>query len=215
VEQKLSARCNPTPVFYDLNKVVNQIEGQMVKIAVAALMLFAAMVPAAANPDFDLGPKVGSAVPDIGTLLDSTSTPRTLKSLMGDKGLVLFFFRAASWCPYCQAQLMDLNGGLKQFEARGYGLAGLSYENPATNAAFIAERGIGYPLLSDPGSKIIDRFALRDPQYKPGSKAYGVPRPIIFILNRSGVIQAKLYEETYTKRPPATLVVQTLDNLKN
>ena len=187
----------------------------MIRIAAAALMFFAAMVPAAADPDFELGPKIGSTVPDIGSLLDSTSTPRTLKSLMGPKGVVLFFFRAASWCPYCQAQLMDLNGGLKEFEAHGYGLAGISYEDPAKNAAFTAERGIGYPLLSDPGSKIIDRFALRDPQYKPGSKAYGVPRPIIFILSHSGVIQAKLYEATYTKRPPTTLVVQTLDNLKN
>ena len=187
----------------------------MLRVAAAVVMLFAAVVPAAANPDFDLGPKVGSTIPDIGTPLDSTSTPRTLKSLMGARGLVLFFFRAASWCPYCQAQLMDLNGGLKQFGARGYGLAGISYESPTTNAAFIAERGIGYPLLSDPGSKIIDRFALRDPQYKAGSKAHGVPRPIILILDRSGVIQAKLYEATYTQRPPATLVVQTLDNLKN
>ena len=45
--------------------------------------------------------------------------------------------------------------------------------------------------------------------------AYGVPRPIILILDRSGVVQAKLYEATYTQRPPATLVVKTLDNLKN
>lgn len=187
----------------------------MIRIAAAALMFLATMVPAAANPDFELGPQIGSVIPAIGAPLDSTSTPRTLKSLMGPKGLVLFFFRAASWCPYCQAQLMDLNGGLKEFEARGYGLAGISYEEPAKNAAFIAERGIGYPLLSDPGSKIIDRFSLRDPQYKQGSKAFGVPRPIIFILSHSGVIQAKLYEAAYTKRPPATLVVQTLDNLKN
>jgi peroxiredoxin len=42
-----------------------------------------------------------------------------------------------------------------------------------------------------------------------------VPRPIIFILDRSGTIRAKLYEDTYKKRPPAKLVVETLDKLAN
>ena len=109
---------------------------------------------------------------------------------------------------------MDLNASLKQFKDRGYNLAGISYEDPAKNAAFISERNIGYTLLSDPGSKIIDRFELRDPQYKQGSMAYGVPRPIIFILDRHGVIKAKLYEDTFKERPPAALVVKTLNSIK-
>jgi peroxiredoxin len=185
----------------------------MTRFLAALFLMVSIAAPAAANPDFDLGPDVGTKVPPIGTPLDSTETPRTLQSLMGEKGVVLFFFRAASWCPYCQAQLIDLNGGLAQMKQRGYGLAGISYEPPAKNADFTAKRGIGYPLLSDPGSKIIDRYKLRDPQYKKGSLAYGVPRPIIFILDRNGVVKAKLYEDTYKKRPPAKLVIETLDKV--
>jgi len=60
---------------------------------------------------------------------------------------------------------------------------------------------------------VIDRYKLRDPQYPPGDFAYGVPRPIIFILDKNGVIKAKLYEETYTKRPPLALVLETLDRI--
>ena len=60
---------------------------------------------------------------------------------------------------------------------------------------------------------IIDRYNLRDPQYKEGSRAFGVPRPVIFILDKTGTVKSKLYEETYQKRPPATLVVTTLDRL--
>lgn len=74
-------------------------------------------------------------------------------------------------------------------------------------------RSIRYTLLSDPQSEIIDRYKLRDPQYPPGNRAYGVPRPIIFILDRNGIIKAKLYEATYTKRPPVGLVIETLDKL--
>ena len=181
----------------------------------ASLALISALTPkrAGANPDFDLGPPVNAKAPDIGSPRDFTGRPRTLVSLMGEKGLVLFFFRSADWCPFCQAQLMDLNTAFKNMEMRGYKLAGISYDSPEILKTFIERRDIGFTLLSDPKSEIIDRYKLRDPQYPPGNRAYGVPRPIIFILDKTGTIRAKLYEETYTKRPPAKLVVETLDKI--
>ena len=171
--------------------------------------------PLFANPDFELGPPVFAKAPDIGSPRDFTGTPRTLTSLMGEKGLVLFFFRSADWCPFCQAQMMDLNTAVAGMESRGYKLAGISYDMPEIQKTFIERRMIHYTLLSDPKSEIIDRYKLRDPQYPPGNLAYGVPRPIIFILDKNGVIKAKLYEDTYTKRPPAKLVLETLDKVAN
>ena len=58
---------------------------------------------------------------------------------------------------------------------------------------------------------IIDKYDLRDPQYKEGSLAYGVPRPIVFILSPEGVIKAKLFEETYKTRPPVEDILAALD----
>src|SRR6185503_11078762 len=49
---------------------------------------------AQANPGLDLGPAVNAKAPDIGMPLDHTGKPRSLASLMGDKGLVLFFVRS-------------------------------------------------------------------------------------------------------------------------
>jgi peroxiredoxin len=169
--------------------------------------------PLRANPDFDLGPPINAKAPDIGTPADQTGGPRTLNSLMGEKGLVLFFFRSAAWCPFCQAQMIDLNTGIAGMEKRGYKLAGISYDKPDVLKSFIDRRMLTYTLLSDPKSEVIDRYKLRDPQYPPGNLAYGVPRPIIFVLDRNGVIKAKLYEDTYTKRPPTTLVIETLDKV--
>ncbi len=161
----------------------------------------------------ELGPPVGAKLTEIGTPPDQTGMPRPLSSLMGDKGLVLFFFRSADWCPYCQAQMMDLNTAVTDIEKRGYRMAGISYDSPQILSTFIERRGIKYTLLSDPKSEIIDRYKLRDPQYKAGSRAYGVPRPVIFILDKTGTVKSKLYEETYQKRPPATLVLATLDKV--
>jgi peroxiredoxin len=74
----------------------------------------------------ELGPPVGTTAPDIGTRLDQLGKPHRLPDLMGPNGLVLFFFRSADWCPYCQAQLIDVNTGVAEIEKRGYHVAGLS-----------------------------------------------------------------------------------------
>jgi peroxiredoxin len=132
---------------------------------------------------------------------------------MGKNGMVFFFFRSAVWCPFCQAQLMDLNSGVADIEKRGYSLVGISYDQPSAQANAIAQRGLKFTLLSDPRSEVIDRYNLRDPQYKEGSRAFGVPRPIIFILDHEGIIKAKLYEATFMKRPPVGLVIETIDKL--
>ncbi|MBA3884140.1 MAG: hypothetical protein H0X67_00225 [Acidobacteria bacterium] len=42
------------------------------------------------------GPQVGEKVPDF-TLTDQAGRPRSLASLMGEKGLVLSFQRSADW----------------------------------------------------------------------------------------------------------------------
>lgn len=179
---------------------------------IAAIILLWGAADSALSAE-ELGPPVGTTAFDIGTRLDQTRTPRVIADLMGKNGLILLFFRSADWCPYCQAQLIDVNGGTAEIEKRGYRVAALSYDSPETLAAFTVKRHITYVLLSDPQSEIIDRYKLRDPQYPPGNKAYGVPRPIIFILDSQATIKAKLYEESFKDRPPVSLVIAELDEL--
>ena len=164
-----------------------------------------------ANSAEDLGPAIGTTAPDIGPRLDQLGKPHQLTELMGRNGLVLFFFRSADWCPFCQAQLVDINTGVSEIEKRGYRVAGLSYDSPEILEAFTVKRHLTYTLLSDPKSEIIDLYNLRDPHYPPGSRAYGVPRPIIFVLDRQAVIKAKLFEESFKDRPPISAVISRLD----
>jgi peroxiredoxin len=161
----------------------------------------------------DLGPAIGTKAPDIGTRLDQSGKPHQLSDLMGRNGLVLFFYRSADWCPFCQAQLVDINTGMKEIEKRGYRVAGLSYDSPEILQATTVKRQLTYTLLSDPKSEIIDLYNLRDPQYPPGNRAYGVPRAIIFVLDTQGIIKAKLYEDNFKYRPRVTAVISKLDEL--
>jgi peroxiredoxin len=180
---------------------------------ILGFMVFAfafSLEPAAAD---ELGPPVGLVAPDIGKRLDQTGAPRTLADLMGSKGLVLMFFRSADWCPFCKAQLIDMNSGAAEIEKRGYRIAALSYDSPEILKAFADKREISFTFLSDPKSEVIDLYKLRDPQYPPGNRAYGVPRPIIFVLDKGGVIRTKLYEESFKVRPPVSAVITALDAL--
>jgi peroxiredoxin len=182
----------------------------IVRLSGALALLIASSLASFAG---DLGPAVGTTAPDIGVRLDQLGKPHHLSDLMGQNGLVLFFFRSADWCPYCQAQLIDINSGVAEIEKRGYRVAGLSYDSPKVLEAFTIKRHLTYTLLSDTKSQIIDRYNLRDPQYPLGSRAYGVPRPIIFVLDPQGLIKAKLYEESFKQRPPVTAVISKLDAL--
>jgi peroxiredoxin len=149
---------------------------------------------------------------DIGlTATDSTGQARTLANLADRKGLVLVFFRSARWCPFCQRQLLDLRNVQADLKKRGYALAALSYDQPDQLAAFAKKWDIRYVLLSDPKSAMIDAFDIRDPQYQPGSFAFGVPKPAIFVIDRRGVVRAKVAREGYEIRPSDAEILTTAD----
>lgn len=172
--------------------------------------LFIAL-PAAAFT-FDIGPPVGARIPTL-VASDIRGAPRTLSNVSGKKGVVLVFFRSAKWCPFCQAQLMSLKDVAEPLAKRGYALAAISYDPPAVLDDFAKKRVIGYTLLSDQGSHMIDALGLRDPQYPVGSFAYGVPQPSIFVISRGGVIKAKLAEQGYKVRPTNTAILAAVDSV--
>jgi peroxiredoxin len=178
----------------------------------SAPLIALAFFAAGAASAHDVGPPVGARVPAL-SVTTSGGEAATLRDLAGPKGVVLVFYRSARWCPYCQAQLLSLREAPEVLARRGYKLAAISYDAPDVLARFTAQRDINYPLLSDPGSRTIDAFGLRDPQYKPGSLAYGVPQPAIFVISRDGIIRAKLAEEGYKTRPPLEAVLSSIDRL--
>lgn len=175
--------------------------------------IVATLAASAAQAGIDIGPAVGTKAPAL-VAADMAGAPRTLASIAGRNGTVLVFFRSAKWCPYCQRQLTELKAATGPLAKRGYKLAAISYDAPATLAGFAARQTIDYTLLSDAGSTMIDAYKLRDPQYPEGHFAYGVPKPAIFVLDRGGVVRGKLAEDGYKTRPPVEAIVALLDTLK-
>jgi beta-glucanase (GH16 family) len=62
----------------------------------------------------------------------------------------------------------------------------------ATLRAFADSKSITFSLLSDEGSKTIDAYGLRNRTMREGSRQDGIPHPGTFIVDRGGIIRARL-----------------------
>lgn len=83
-------------------------------------------------------------------------------------------------------------------------------------AAKIAAEGdgeLGFPLLSDPGSETIDRYAIRDPAYA-GTENDGLPHPAVFIVDREGRVRWSRIESDYRQRPSLDEIQAALDSIE-
>lgn len=164
-------------------------------IGLTLLVALAPVAPAGAA-DAELGPIVGAKIPHDLSSTDADGEARKFDSLVGPKGLVVFFVRSVDWCPYCKAQALSVDASRRDFAARGLGVAFISYDPVDKLAAFSQSRDLGLTLLSDPESKVIDAFGLRNERHKEGRFA-GIPHPAAFVIRPDRTIAAKLYEKDY------------------
>lgn len=161
-----------------------------------------------------VGPDVGETISLDFAAPDHTGTAQDFASVKGKKGAVVVFFRSAKWCPFCQMQLIDLNTNARaEIEKRGYKIVAVSYDKPEELAKFAKKWKVGFTLLSDDGSRMIDALGIRNEEYKEGHYAHGVPHPVIFVLDNDRKVLAKLSREGYRERPEPEVLIETLDSL--
>jgi peroxiredoxin len=154
------------------------------------------------------GPAVGARFPHSLTAPDQSRKSQTLESVMGEKGVAIFFVRSADWCPFCQGQLVDANRHLARFRSLGVNVVSVSVDEVDEIAKFAAAQKIEYPMLADPAGAINLSLGIRDEQYPVGSAQFGVPRPTLYVLDRDGVIRLRYMEPTYRTRPDLEAVLR-------
>ena len=72
---------------------------------------------------------------------------------------------------------------------------------------------INFPLLSDPGHKIIDDYGLYDPAYA-GKGFDGIPHPAVYVIDKKGKIAWAKVESDYRLRPTNEEIRTELAKLK-
>lgn len=109
------------------------------------------------------------------TLDDLSGKAWTLKDLKGKVVLLNFW---ATWCPPCRKEMPDLESLYKRFGPQGFVILGVSDEDAPVVQKFIAQQGITYPVLLDPGRKVNTLFQIE-----------GIPKT--FVYDREGKIVAQ------------------------
>jgi len=102
---------------------------------------------------------------------------------------------------------VQLEKARDQFVKRGLGVAAISYDSPQILADFSKRMKVQFPLLSDEQSAVIRSFGIFNTTVKPGTRDFGIPHPGIFIVDSSGKVTAKYFEERYQERfTPETIL---------
>ena len=172
------------------------------------LLLWVLPMTVEAQEAFDPGVKVGEMAPSF-RLPNQDGVLQDFDSLKGENGLAVLFFRSADWCPFCKTALAQLEEARPGYERQGLRVVGISHDRLDILKTFERRVGIGYPMLSDNGSKIIKEYGILNTDVPPDNERYGIPHPGMFILDESGRIVSKYFEQNFRERfTPATVLTR-------
>lgn len=89
----------------------------------------------------------------------------------------------------------------------------VSYDSVEVLKRFAKQRGVTFPLLSDPESRTIEAYGIRNREAQ-GSRIDGVPHPGTFIIGPGGVIVGKLFYEGYRRRHTSEEILAVVERLR-
>ena len=107
---------------------------------------------------------------------------------------------------------MQLQKELKALTDAGVVVVGISYDSVEILDKFSKQQKLGFPLLSDPDHKVIAAYGLTNKEAK--GKVEGVPYPGTMLLDKDGVIRAKLVFDGYKDRHPPSDIVKAAKEIK-
>jgi peroxiredoxin len=93
-----------------------------------------------------------------------------------------------------------LHEASKALGEAGISVVAVSYDSMETLKEFSDKQKIGFPLLSDAGSKVIEKFGIRNKDMDERKELAGVPHPGTFVIDKEGVVRAKLFLKRYAQR---------------
>jgi peroxiredoxin len=105
-----------------------------------------------------------------------------------------------------------LQNDIKSLTDAGVSVVAISYDSVDVLAKFAKNRKITFPLLSDPDHRTIEAFGLLNKEVT--GKFEGIPYPGTMIVDKEGVIRAKLFFEGYAKRHAAEDIVKAVKGIK-
>ena len=90
-----------------------------------------------------------------------------------------------------------------RFQEVGASVMGVSVDSPWSHKAFAADRGIGFPLLSDFGREVTEEYGVKHEA--------GFPKRAYFVIDKEGIVRAKKVEDSPRDQPEVDDVLDDLE----
>lgn len=124
------------------------------------------------------------------TLPDADGNSVSLADYAGRRVIVYFYPAAAT--PGCTKQAGDFRDNLRELNAAGLDVVGISPDKPAKLATFRDAEALTFPLLSDPDRKVLTEWGAFGEKTMYGKTVQGVIRST-FVVDEKGKIEAAQY----------------------
>ncbi len=120
-----------------------------------------------------------TAAPNV-TLVNADGKPVELKTLLGQKTVVLYFYPKDD-TPGCTAEACSFRDQYEDFKKAGAEVIGVSSDSESSHQAFKAKHRLPFTLMSDPSGVAAKAFGVK--------KTFGLlAGRVTYVINREGLI---------------------------
>ena len=130
-------------------------------------------------------PSIGQTAPNF-TLYSSAKEAFTLDSFQGDKNVVLVFY-PASFTGVCKAELCTFQAAMSKLNDASAQVLAISVDGPHPNAAFAAQNGIEFPILSDITREVVKTYGVALENF--GIPGNTVATRSVFVIDKQGTLR--------------------------
>ncbi|RLV61390.1 AhpC/TSA family protein [Parashewanella curva] len=173
----------------------------------------------------------GQNIPNV-SISDINGKSTNLAKLANQKPTIFFFYRGG-WCPYCNAQMGQIQSIQPKLLKMGFQIVGISPDTPEKLKESMTKNDLGYQLLSDPEMKAAKAFGVAfftserttkryasfgvtNPSFTTpkGEKRLVLPVPAMFMTDNKGLVHFQYVNPNFKVRAEPELVLTAAKLIK-
>jgi peroxiredoxin len=165
---------------------------------------------------------IGEVIPDA-VLKSPDASDHSVLGIIGEKPTILLFYRGG-WCPFCNAQLAEIQTIENQIIKLGYQIVAISPDSPENLKLTDEKNKLSYSLYADSDGALTKAIgiAFKSPEkygFMLSEKSGGLnegflPVPSVFVVDTTGKILFEYINPDYKTRLSSSLLLAVLKNLK-
>lgn len=163
---------------------------------------------------------IGEKIPNV-KLSDTNGRNEETNSIFSKKTVVVVY--RGGWCPYCNAQLSEMQEIESEIVELGYQIVAISPDAPAFLRETEGKDKLNYMLFSDSEgnfSKAVgvafatpEKYGKMLGKYSEGKNSSWLPVPTVYVVNEKQEIEFLYINPDYSKRLNGELLLSVLKSL--